>query len=385
MTGTDLPELAPDALARIEEARRAAQSVVHAARADGDQIRRSAVASAIGSDSDLFSFAGHQADSFLVQGQSVAMIRYFDVMAYEYFLITLGRPEFEILIEKLSARATREFPGDPIALESRRREWKSRALGRSTVRDSAAAKINDTFWHDLRTQFLALACPHLFGAVRLGWWSLGGLPSEPFERETLQIRFDFIVDRAVSALGFTDRSLAVAVWLDLLVATDNPHYLDGCINNLGEASAEYCAICVQSKETKARKSAGRSTNRKPEFPASKWEEIEILFFNEHSVQLKVGETSTNCDFAALGMANLRTGKPLRAWLMLQFLALQSGVMTTPPTKDVRWTTVEKRMQELRAWLRRVFGAAGDPLPFANKNGYRAAFRIGCAPSYRQLR
>lgn len=113
---------------------------------------------------------------------------------------------------------------------------------------------------------------------------------------------------------------AIAVWLDFL-RNCSSHYSDRCINNLCLASAECCAEfldpCDKSREQTIQP---QSLTRLPVCSARGWSEVEILFFNEHTVQIKAGERSFNRDFAALGMANQRTGQPTLAWSTLIDLA-----------------------------------------------------------------
>jgi hypothetical protein len=52
-----------------------------------------------------------------------------------------------------------------------------------------------------------------------------------------------------------------------------------------------------------------------------------------------------------------------------------------------WAYVEKRIQEIRKALRRLFSLTDDPLPYVKKTqpgvefGYCAQFNIVCGPSY----
>ena len=118
-----------------------------------------------------------------------------------------------------------------------------------------------------------------------------------------------------------------------------------------------------------------------EGPALQWGDIEILFFNEHTVQITAGQTKVNHDFGVLGMADKRSGKPTLAWGALHALALNNGVINHAPEKISDWRTVEKRMQEIRAWLRKRYGISSDPVPYVRGTGYRTRFKINRAPSY----
>ena len=122
---------------------------------------------------------------------------------------------------------------------------------------------------------------------------------------------------------------------------------------------------------------------KAEFQAQDWADVEISFFSEHSVQITVGLTKANRQYGELGMGNQRTGRPNLAWHTLHQLALSNGTIDCPAGKCRDWGTVEKRMQELRVWLRARFGIPSDPLPFVSGTGYRARFTIKCAASYQR--
>jgi hypothetical protein len=113
-----------------------------------------------------------------------------------------------------------------------------------------------------------------------------------------------------------------------------------------------------------------------------WRDIEISFFNEHEVKITVRQTTEIRDFGVLGMANKRNGKPKLAWETLHALARNNGLIERSPEGIHHWTTLEKRMQEIRAWLRKRFGISSDPIPYVRKTGYRAQFKISCARSYK---
>jgi len=250
MTNIDLPALDPDAEARIEEARRSGQDLVTAALADGDEILRNVAESTIGNDSDLLVWALNHAASLLADAQTRALIPYFDVLAYECFLLMPSSSEFESVLEKLSVTAAQAFPGDSAALAAREREWRSRGLGRATVQNVSIEKHNRIYWNDVEAQFRAFEWPALYAEVRKGWWFIGGLPTETSEQEAFKGRFVFTVNRALHKLGFADNSVGVAigVWLDLLHAK-SPHASNRCINNLGTASAEFWTELGASSDT----------------------------------------------------------------------------------------------------------------------------------------
>lgn len=157
---------------------------------------------------------------------------------------------------------------------------------------------------------------------------------------------------------------------------------DGTIAHVFKEAADLCEdIGVRAVE-KASTVMGSATGAIV-FHASTWSEVEISFFNEHTVQITVGQNKSIHEFGQLGMAHKRSGKPTLAWQTLHLLAQSNGVISSPATKHEEWRTVEKRMQEARAWLRARFNLLTDPLPFVRNTGYRAEFSINCAASYRK--
>jgi hypothetical protein len=68
-------------------------------------------------------------------------------------------------------------------------------------------------------------------------------------------------------------------------------------------------------------------------------------------------------------------------LTLCALAEEKGILRDGAKAGVKWTKVEKRIQEIRKVLRRHFGITTDPLPFIEGTGYQARFKIGCGPSF----
>jgi len=114
---------------------------------------------------------------------------------------------------------------------------------------------------------------------------------------------------------------------------------------------------------------------------TKWEDIEISFLSEHRVQIRSGPQIETCNYTEFGLADRRTGKPKRAWEILQTLAGSEGSMKDAGKTAGRWPVVEKRMQELRKLFRDYFGILDDPLPFIEGAGYRARFKIVRARSY----
>jgi hypothetical protein len=112
-----------------------------------------------------------------------------------------------------------------------------------------------------------------------------------------------------------------------------------------------------------------------------WPEIEIEFLSDLRVQIRSGPQTETFNYGDLGFEDRRNGKPNRAWLLLRHLAESNGMIREAKEVQMPWPKVEKRVQEIRQFLRQYFGISSDPLPFAEGNGYRTRFQIVRARSY----
>jgi hypothetical protein len=119
-----------------------------------------------------------------------------------------------------------------------------------------------------------------------------------------------------------------------------------------------------------------------------WESMEICFLSEERVQIKTGCKSETRNYAEMGFDDRRNGKPDRAWAVLRVLAEKRGMLVGNREAGTDWKKVERRVQEIRKRLLELYPAAGDPIPFKERDaflgresGYHARFRIYCGPSY----
>jgi hypothetical protein len=157
---------------------------------------------------------------------------------------------------------------------------------------------------------------------------------------------------------------------------------NGRIAHVFKESADFCEDIARAAEKVS--SIVVENARGAMFHPKTWDEVEISFFNERTVQITVGEAKPAVrDFGDLGLAHKRSGKATRAWQALHLLAQSEGVISHLERKPTEWRFLEKRMQEIRAWLRALFGLRSDPLPFIKKTGYRAEFKIKRAHSYQK--
>jgi hypothetical protein len=87
-----------------------------------------------------------------------------------------------------------------------------------------------------------------------------------------------------------------------------------------------------------------------------WEDIEIVFLCDERVDISDGISRETRNYAELGFADQRSGKPNLAWVMLRDLAEGRGIIRDAATTD-GWSMVERRMLEIRKTLRKHFGIA----------------------------
>jgi hypothetical protein len=114
---------------------------------------------------------------------------------------------------------------------------------------------------------------------------------------------------------------------------------------------------------------------------SDWPDIEFSFTSEERVNILVkGKIRQPANYGDLGFADRRNGRPAKAWDALKALAESNGVLTNGSAIQTDWPAVEKRAQEIRVRLRRLFKLDTDPLPYV-EGGYRATFKISAARSY----
>ena len=110
-----------------------------------------------------------------------------------------------------------------------------------------------------------------------------------------------------------------------------------------------------------------------------WQDIEISFFNEHTLVIRTPGGSTNFGFVELGFADMRGGCPNTAWKLLFYMARNGGRIPQPQPGKHK-AKVQKPIGEIRKKLRQRYGIDADPIPF-NGESYQASFKIGLAPSF----
>jgi hypothetical protein len=112
-----------------------------------------------------------------------------------------------------------------------------------------------------------------------------------------------------------------------------------------------------------------------------WDKIQIHFLSDERVEVRIGTKIETRNYAELGFEDRRNEKPNQAWETFRALAERRGVIKEPTKAHEAWPQTEKRIQEIRRTLRKHFGIPSDPIPFVEKVGYQARFKIGCRRSF----
>jgi len=116
------------------------------------------------------------------------------------------------------------------------------------------------------------------------------------------------------------------------------------------------------------------------FKPGDWDQLEIRFLSDERIQITAGRFTETRNYAEFGFEDSRSKKPNLAWITLRSLAELGGTLQQT-ARDESWPNVEKRMQELRRIFRRRYALDSDPIPYIEGTGYKALFKIGCAPSF----
>jgi hypothetical protein len=112
-----------------------------------------------------------------------------------------------------------------------------------------------------------------------------------------------------------------------------------------------------------------------------WEDIEITFVSDERVQVRMSEQNLTFNYAEMGFADSRSGKPNQAWRLLHTLAQVKGVIPNSARDGKDFIAFGKRVERLRHRLRAHFKIASDPVPFDPEKGYCCRFKVECGPAF----
>ena len=113
-----------------------------------------------------------------------------------------------------------------------------------------------------------------------------------------------------------------------------------------------------------------------------WEDIEITFLSDERVQVRMGEQNPTYNYAEMGFADSRSGKPNQAWRLLRTLAQAKGVIPDSARDGKDFIAFGKRVERLHHRLRAYFKIASDPVPLDSATGYCCRFKVECAPAFK---
>jgi hypothetical protein len=115
-----------------------------------------------------------------------------------------------------------------------------------------------------------------------------------------------------------------------------------------------------------------------------WEDIEITFVNEFTIQAtRAGKREEAVHYAALGFMDGRNETPNKAWNVLTELAEKGGQIPPGGRTASEFEKLGRRIQEIRSRLKQHFRLAADPITYIPNEGYRTRFKIKLGSWYDQ--
>jgi hypothetical protein len=240
MANVDHSGLSPDALERIELARQKAHSILAAAQAQAYTDRVAWLNTHISPEWDDLLEADAMTSPTINEGRQSAMQLYFSAMAYEHYVTMASVAAFEEVLQQRAIDAATELSCHIDVLATLIQQWVARASGREAVEMPTFQRAFPGFWQELGAEFVRLDGADLRAVLKDdGWWSVSGGPTDPAARQALTGQFGLLIRRGMAALGFYDRTVAVHIWLDVLLKI-SPHSSDRSIDHLSFACPDYC-------------------------------------------------------------------------------------------------------------------------------------------------
>jgi len=103
-----------------------------------------------------------------------------------------------------------------------------------------------------------------------------------------------------------------------------------------------------------------------------WSDLEVRFIDDDTVGVRVGQKHGIFNFAQMGMANRRNGRPTTQWDLLRAFADEYGRLTWRNRKADRRN--QKRREKLTRNLQDFFRFRGDPFVY-EEGGWQSRFKI----------
>ena len=227
-------------------------------------------------------------------------------------------------------------------------------------------------------------------------------PTDPFVKQQRRLRLLELIDQTVIAadLAVPSETTALKVWADALlkygtsqrsplittVTTSGGDESEGehpYIADLARLSADFCehlktrAMSASRDEPVPVSTAGAPSTAghiSASTGPTRWEDIEIRFLSDHSVQIyRSGKPAEVRNFAEMGFGDGRKkqGVPTTAWAILRALSAEGRLPAPIGPPRAR---LEKRIAEIRKALKRVLGVEDDPI-FLASGFYQPRFKI----------
>lgn len=115
--------------------------------------------------------------------------------------------------------------------------------------------------------------------------------------------------------------------------------------------------------------------------ASSGRTLKIAFLSDKRIQIFIkGKVHESFNYAEFGFMDMRSENPNEAWATFLRFAQNSGEIWNEKSAGTQWPKLEKRIQEIRALLRKHFSISVDPIPY-DKGRYQALFKVRLAKSF----
>lgn len=117
-----------------------------------------------------------------------------------------------------------------------------------------------------------------------------------------------------------------------------------------------------------------STPRFPTPPDATWRDVRIRFVDGHTISIGLKSAHRSLNYAEIGMADGRNGRPSKQWDLLREFARGQGLMTWQSPGACRKN--QKRRELLGKSLAAFFRIEGDPIELTKDGqGWQTRFRI----------
>ena len=154
-----------------------------------------------------------------------------------------------------------------------------------------------------------------------------------------------------------------------------PLLMRGLGDDWTEARDDLLAIRMRLAELASQSAQGNLSLRIEVPPGTKWENIQMRFLSDETVEITTPDSRRLCNFAELGFEDRRkSGAPNTAWVFLRELARAKDNEIKRPVREP--ARVEKAVQALRKRLKDLFALGDDPFrPYRQVKHYAPTFKL----------